>query len=60
MPFTRTLLALSLGMALLQNPAFAAPPLSMTDGVAHGSEQTRRSTCAVRQVQLLVQRLLYA
>ena len=34
MPFTRTLLALSLGMALLQNPAFAAPPLSMVDGVA--------------------------
>lgn len=34
MPFTRTLLALSMGMVMLQNPAFAAPPLSMTDGVA--------------------------
>ena len=34
MPFTRTLLALSLGMVLLQNPTFAAAPLSMTHGVA--------------------------
>ncbi len=34
MPFSRTLLALSMGMALLQNPAFAAPPFSMADGVA--------------------------
>ena len=39
MPFTRTLLALSLGMALLQNPAFAAPPLSMVDGVAQVNTQ---------------------
>lgn len=39
MPFTRTLLALSLGMALLQNPAFAAPPLSMTNGVAQVNTQ---------------------
>jgi alanine racemase len=40
MPFTRTLLALSMGMVLLQNPAFAAPPLSMTDGVAQVSTKT--------------------
>lgn len=39
MPFSRTLLALSLGMALLQNPAFAAPPLSMTNGVAQVTTQ---------------------
>ena len=34
MPFSRSLLALSMGLVLLHNPAFAAPPLSMTDGVA--------------------------
>lgn len=39
MPFTRTLLALSLGMALMHNPAFAAPPLSMVDGVAQVNTQ---------------------
>ncbi|WP_300720240.1 alanine racemase [Pseudomonas sp.] len=39
MPFSRTLLALSLGMALLHNPAFAAPPLSMTSGVAQVTTQ---------------------
>ena len=32
MPFTRTVLALSLGLVLLQSQVHAAPPLSMSNG----------------------------
>ena len=39
LPFARTLLALSLGMTLLQTPTFAAPPLTMSNGVAQVNTQ---------------------
>ena len=39
LPFARTLLALSLSMTLLQTPTFAAPPLTMTNGVAQVNTQ---------------------
>ncbi len=50
MPFSRTLLALSMGMALLQNPAFAAPPLSMADGVAQVNIQDSNAWVEINKV----------
>ncbi len=40
MLFSRTLLAVALSTALIQTTGFAAPPLTMIDGVAQVSEQT--------------------